>query len=185
MAGKGQAGAFVPSMSDAAVKAKTGKNWSQWFAELDKAKANTMTHKEIAVLAYGKLGAGRWWGQMVAVEYERARGLRDRHEKADGYSVSVSKTVGCNLTKLFAATADEKSRKKWMPKGKFEQSSLTKDKYLRGSWNGTARLEVNFYAKGADKSQITVQVNKLSDTDAVEAERAAWKAAVEKLAATI
>jgi hypothetical protein len=184
MAGKGQAGAYVPSMSDEAVKAKTGKNWAQWFAALDKAKAATLGHQEIVAIA-GKLGAGRWWGQMVTVEYERARGLRTRHETATGYSVSVSKTVGCDLSELYAAATDEKSRKAWFPKGAFVMSSQTKDKYLRGSWNGEARLEINFYAKGTAKSQINVQVNKLKEETAVEAERAAWKAALEKLVARL
>jgi hypothetical protein len=184
MAGKGQAGAYVPSMSDEAVKAKTGKNWAQWFAALDKAKAATLSHQEIVAIA-GKLGAGRWWGQMVTVEYERARGLRTRHETATGYSVSISKTVGCDLSELYAAASDEKSRKAWFPKGAFAPSSQTKDKYLRGSWNGDARLEINFYAKGEGRSQINVQVNKLKKEAAVEAERAAWKAALEKLVARL
>ena len=184
MAGKGQAGAYTPSMSDAAVKAKTGKNWTQWFAALDKAKAATLGHQEIAAIA-GKLGAGPWWGQMVTVEYERARGLRTRHETATGYSVSISKTVPCDLSDLYAAASEEKSRKTWFPKGAFKESSQTKDKYLRGSWNDEARLEINFYAKGAGKSQINVQVNKMKKETDVESERSSWKAALEKLVARL
>ena len=30
---------YVPNMSDAAVKAKTGKDWAGWFGALDKAGA--------------------------------------------------------------------------------------------------------------------------------------------------
>jgi hypothetical protein len=184
MAGKGQAAEYAPSMSDEAVKAKTGKNWSQWFAALDKAKAASLSHQEIVAVA-GTLGAGRWWGQMVTVEYERARGLRTRHETASGYSVSISKTIACELSDLYAASSDEKSRKAWFPKGTFKESSQTKGKYLRGSWNGEARLEINFYAKGSGKAQINVQVNKLKQEASVEAERTAWKAALEKLVARL
>ena len=180
MAATGKKGAYEPSMSDEAVKAKTGKTWPQWFAALDKAKAHMKSHDEIAGIVE-KLGAGRWWHAMVTVEYERARGLREKHQTASGYSVSVSKTVACDLGDLFAAASGEALRKKWMPKGKFVESSQTKDKYWRGSWNGDARLEINFYAKGEGKSQITIQVNKLKEKDAVEVERAAWKAAAEKL----
>jgi hypothetical protein len=180
MAARGKTGGDTAQIGDEAVKAKTGKNWSQWYAALDKEKAHTKTHREIVAIA-GKLGAGRWWGQMVTVGYERARGLREKHETASGYSVGVSKTVGCDLSKLFAAAADGKTRKKWFPKGAFEESSKTKDKYLRGSWNDTARLEINFYSKGVGKSQINIQVNKLSAKPDVEKQRTAWKAAVEKL----
>ena len=44
-----------------------------------------------------------------------------------------------------------------------------------------ARLEVGFYAKGAAKAQVALQVNKLASVDAVEKERAAWKKAFAKL----
>jgi len=72
-------------------------------------------------------------------------------------------------------------RKTWFPKGVFEQSSATANKYFRGSWNGGARLEINCYGKGAGKAQINVQVNKLGAEADVEREREAWKAALEKL----
>jgi len=49
------------------------------------------------------------------------------------------------------------------------------------AWNNTARVEMGFYAKGPDKSQIAIQIGKLPNRDAVESERAAWGAAVEKL----
>ena len=48
------------SMSDAAVRRATGKSWTQWFAALDKAKANTLSHKQIAGLLYEKHGVPGW-----------------------------------------------------------------------------------------------------------------------------
>jgi hypothetical protein len=181
MAGKGQAAAYVPSMADAAVKAKTGKDWKGWFAVLDKAKAAKLPHREIAALLHEEHRVPGWWCQMVTVEYERARGLRTRHETASGYSVSVTKTLPAGLPALYAVVADAKKRARWFPKGRFVASSLTKDKYVRGSWNGAARLEIGFYAKGEGKAQIAVQVNKLAKKDDVDGERAAWKAALDKL----
>ncbi len=183
MAAKGQAQA--PSMSDAAVRAKTGKDWAQWFAALDKAKAHTLPHKEIVGVLGETMGVPRWWRQMVAVEYERARGLRVRHETASGFSVSISKTVAADLATLFQATSDAAVRKTWFPKGSFKLSSETPDKYFRGSWNGPARLEINFYAKGETRAQINVQVNKLPTEDDVAREREAWKAALGKLQALL
>jgi hypothetical protein len=118
---------------------------------------------------------------MVTVEYERARGLRARHQTASGFSVSISKTIGVELGVVYAATAEARKRKSWFPPGAFELSSQTKDKYFRGSWNGAARLEINFYAKGTGKAQINVQVNKLGTAADVAREREAWKAALEKL----
>ncbi len=60
-------------------------------------------------------------------------------------------------------------------------SSQTKDKYFRGAWNETGRLEMGFYAKGEGKAQIAIQIGKLADEASVDIERAAWRAAVTKL----
>ncbi len=171
---------------DEAVKARTGKDWAGWFRVLDRADAAKLKHKDIAQLLVQKHGLPGWWAQNVTVEYERARGLRERHEKATGYSVAVSKTMATSLSGLYAATADAATRRKWFPKGGFEVSSQTKDKYFRGAWKKTARLEVGFYAKGQDgkgqhKAQIALQVNKLANKSDVETVRETWKKALTKL----
>ena len=172
---------LVRSTSDAAVKAKTGRDWAAWFELLDRSGAQKLKHKQITELLTGKHAVPNWWSQMVTVEYERARGLRARHEKADGFSVSVSKTVATTLGNLYETTANGTKRSKWFPKGVFEPSSQTKGKYLRGAWNKTARLEIGFYAKGPGKAQIALQVNKLPDQSSVDAELATWRAALAKL----
>jgi len=86
---------------------------------------------------------------------------------------------------LFAAATDPKLRAKWFPKGAFEETSKTTNKYWRGKWKKAGRLEVGFYAKGPGKAQIALQSNKLSGPEAVETERAAWKKALEKLQAML
>ena len=179
MAEKGQA-PVKPIMTEAGIKAKTGKGWDYWFKVLDKAGAAKLDHKGITAILNQKMNVGPWWGQMIAVSYERARGIRAANQKCDGeFSVSVSRVMDTGLSRLFAAaTADHA---KWFPRGTFVPSSSTKDKYWRGQWKKGGRLEINFYAKGAGKAQIVVQSNKLSGTDAVEVERAAWKKALDKL----
>ena len=42
----------VPRLSDAAVQAKTGKTWQEWFAVLDAAGARAMDHQSIAAYLY-------------------------------------------------------------------------------------------------------------------------------------
>jgi hypothetical protein len=174
-----------PMMTDAGIKAKTGKGWDYWFPALDKAGAAKRDHHAIAALLKKKFKTGPWWGQMIAVSYERARGIRAMNQNCSGdYSVSVSKVMPAALPALFeTATADPG---KWFPKGSFAASSRTKDNYYRGAWGRDgARLEINFYAKGPGKAQIVVQVNKLAGNEAVEKECAAWKKAVAKLEAAL
>jgi len=182
MAPKAQA---KPMMTDAGIKAKTGKGWDYWFPALDKAGAAKLDHHAIAALLEKKFKTGPWWGQMIAVSYERARGIRAMNQNCSGdFSVSVSKMMPVDVSSLFRAVAD--GHAKWFPKGSFAPSSQTKDKYFRGAWGkGGARLEINFYAKGPEKAQIVVQVNKLDGTEAVERERAAWKKAIAKLEALL
>jgi len=186
MAGKAQAKSKAkPMMTDACIKAKTGKGWDYWFPALDKAGVAKLDHHAIAALLEKKFKTGPWWGQMIAVSYERARGIRAMNQKCDGeFSVSVSRVMPVDLPTLFARATGE--AKAWFPRGSFVESSRTRDKYFRGAWGKDgARLEINFYAKGAAKSQIVVQVNKLSGTEAVERERGAWKKAMAKLEAAL
>jgi hypothetical protein len=83
----------TPRMSDEAVKVKTGKTWKQWFEVLTHAGAKKLSHQEIVQLLSSKFAVGPWWQQMVAVTFEQQSGLRDAHQRPDGYQISVSKTL--------------------------------------------------------------------------------------------
>lgn len=171
------------SYSDDKVKAATGKGWMAWFVILNNMKATELPHSEVAKCLKEKHGAPSWWAQMIAVEYERARGGRKKNERAGGtFAVNVTKVVPVGLSELFAAATDEKTRKAWFPPGAFEETSKTKDKYWRGKWKADRKLEFGFYAKGEGKAQIALEISKLPSADEVEKERAVWKKATEKLA---
>src|SRR3979409_781734 len=96
-----------PRMSDEAVKAKTGKNWKEWFAILDKAGAKKMGHQEIVKYLSEEQGVRPWWQQMITVSYERASGLRELHQKPGGYEISVSRTINVPIAKLYHAFAND------------------------------------------------------------------------------
>lgn len=172
-------------MSDAAVSAKTGRDWAAWFGTLDRDGAASLDHRGIVRVLSERHGVGSWWRQMIAVEYERARGLRVRHETAGGFSVAVSKTVPVSLADLYAAASGEAQRRRWLPAGDFRVSSQTPQKYLRGVWNTHGRVAMNFAAKGAGKAQIAVEIGKLDGEAAVAREREAWREALARLAAML
>lgn len=181
--GENKASKSKAIMTDAAIKARTGKDWMAWFAALDKAGAAKLDHKAIAKLAREDMGAGPWCGQMVAVSYERARGIRAMNQKCDGeFSVSVTRVMDAPLSKLYVAATKDPAG--WFPKGAFEETSRTKDKYWRGKWK-EGRLEVGFYPKGAGRAQIALQSNKLPNETSVEKERAIWKKAMDRLQAIV
>lgn len=60
---------------------------------------------------YEKRGVPGWWSQMVTVTYEQERGLREKHQKADGYSVSASRTFEVPINILYKNWSHEKLRK--------------------------------------------------------------------------
>lgn len=68
-------------MSDESVKERTGKVWAEWFKILDKAGAKKWPHQEIAAYLRDEQKVGPWWGQMISVSYEQARGLREKFQK--------------------------------------------------------------------------------------------------------
>src|SRR6185503_15023246 len=124
-----------PRMSDAAVQAKTGKDWKQWFAVLDKAGARKMSHQEIVKYLHEHEGVGPWWQQMVTVSYEQARGLRDVHQKPGGYEISVSRTINAPIARLYHAFANDKARNAWLAEEGLAVRKATPNKSMRVTWN--------------------------------------------------
>ncbi|MGI0028954.1 MAG: hypothetical protein ACREAQ_04480 [Nitrososphaera sp.] len=171
-----------PRVSDAAVKKMTGKNWQQWFAVLDKAAGTRMSHRKLAEHLHQKLGVPGWWSQMIAVTYEQERGLREVHQKADGYAVSASRTFQVPVGVLYRQWSDAKIRGMWL-REKFTVRKETKNKSMRITWgDGRTSVEVYFYSKGDSKSQVSVQHSKLASSKDVELARSRWKGALERLA---
>jgi len=167
------------SISEEKVKGATGRGWMGWFVILNNMKATSLPHKEVARRLKEEYGAPSWWCQMIAVEYERARGGRKTNERAGGtFAVNVTKVMPVGLSKLFATATTEK----WFPLGSFAETSKTTDKYWRGKWKGAQKLEFGFYAKGDGKAQIALEISGLENAEAVETARATWKTAMERLA---
>lgn len=170
-----------PRMSDEAVAAKTGKTWSRWFKHLDAAGAKKMTHQEIVAHLHGKHGVRPWWTQMVAVTYEQARGLRDKHEKPGGFEISVSRTIAVPIGKAFKAWTDEKTRKKWLSADVTIRKATT-NKSLRLNWeDGHTIVAAAFLAKGDDKTQVVAQHNKLPDAKVAAKMKRFWGEALDAL----
>ena len=173
-------------IGDEAVKAKTGKTWKEWFAILDRAGAKKMTHQEIANYLYTKQRVGPWWSQMVTVTYEQERGLRDKHQKPEGYQISVSRTISAPAAKLFKSFANEQARLAWLPKEGLVIRKATPNKTMRVTWpDGKTGLEIYFYPKDGKKSQVVVQHSKLADAKTAAKMKTYWANALDRLRKTL
>lgn len=161
------------AVSDAAVLAKTGKSWAQWFAQLDRAGALEWDHKAIARHLADSYPLGGWWSQMIAVTYEQARGLRDKHERSDGFSIQRERTIAAPADRIWA----EAKSLKWLPEVK--RSSIRRireDRRLLVYLNWPDGTEVIFgvVPKGEGKSSIGLQQNRLPDRASAEQAKQFW-----------
>lgn len=173
-------------MSDEAVKAKTGKTWKEWFAILDQAGAKKMTHQEIVQLLHSKHNVGPWWVQMVTVTYEQQSGMRQNHERPDGFQISVSRTLNVPVGRLFKSFENASARNEWLREDGIEVRKATANKSMRATWKDKkTSLEINFYPKDTAKSQVVVQHSKLPTAAAATRMKGYWSKALDRLRASL
>jgi len=171
------------AIGDAAVKAKTGRTWGQWFAVLDEAGARKMTHKAIAKLIATRHKIPEWWAQMVTVGYERARDMRKVNETLSVFRTSVSRTLDAGKDAAFDAWDDAKTRAAFL-KEKVDFSTRNPGKNLRFTWK-VGRVEVRFVVKGPKKTQVTVDHTGLEKESDIGRSKARWTEAMDKLGKTL
>lgn len=100
----------APEISNEAVQAKTRKTWDEWFAILDDAGGREMGHKEVVAVLNNNYEISAWWQQSVTVAYEKARGMRQKHEMVDVYLISKRVTLNAPLEMVFTAWVDDLTR---------------------------------------------------------------------------
>ncbi len=76
--------------SDARLTEVTGRSWSTWITILDRWGARDRTHTETARYLVADHGVPGWWSQTITNGYERARGIRVKHQQRSGFTISVS-----------------------------------------------------------------------------------------------
>jgi hypothetical protein len=172
-------------VSDEAVKAKTGRTWAQWCAALDRAKAGTMSHREIAALLHDKFDVGPWWTQMVTVGYERARGRRAVHQTSEGFRASVSRTIEAPAAAVYRRWSDARSRNAWLPRQRFIVRTAIAGHSLRITWPDGTDVQVMIIAKTPKKSVLQVEHGKLAGAAAVRGAKAYWSQRLDALRATL
>jgi hypothetical protein len=185
------AGAIEPSTSDDAAEATlppdlltsddamlrgTGKRHAEWFALLDVWGATERTHPEIARWLRDTHGTPNWWTQTITVDYERARGMRGRHQMGDSYSVSVTRTVAVDAERALAAFTSAALRRRWLPDAPMRQRPTRAALSARFDWSDPpSRVVVTVVPKGADKTLVAVAHEKLPDAASGERLKGAWR----------
>ncbi|MFF0310253.1 hypothetical protein ACFYSC_22715 [Streptosporangium sp. NPDC004379] len=181
----GPGAAPVLAASDETIRRRTGRGWEEWFDLLDAAGMAGRPHREIARWVAGSLGAVplAWEPQAVTGSYERARG-RAVGQRADGFAVTVSRTMDASADRLFTAFADETERGRWLPDGRLRERTATRPRSARFDWDedGT-RVHVTFTAKSENRGTVTVEHARLADAEAAERAKRWWRDRLTSLAA--
>ncbi|HEX6883839.1 MAG TPA: SRPBCC domain-containing protein [Planctomycetota bacterium] len=195
----------TPALTDATVREKTGKTLSQWFEHLDGLGGLAKGRRELVNAIYGADKLDEWWATTVVVEYERARGAKEKDGQPKGYSICSTKTIAVPLERVFQAFGKAEDLDRWLgPKTKIEfgdggtlanadgdRASFTRirpGKDLRLAWQHATRapgsqVEVLFAAKGAGKTGLTLNHTRIQARRDADELRAGWSAAFERLKA--
>jgi len=171
--------------SDDKIRARTGRGWEEWFDVLDRWGAAERPHREIARWIAGQLGIAplAWNAQAITDSYERVRGLRVTGQHADGFRVSVAKTMSVPVERPYDAFVDPAVRDTWLPGATMRERTATAPTSARFDWgDGPGRLHVTFAAKGAAKSTITVGHARLADANEAAKMKAFWRERLNALA---
>ena len=145
--------AQVAGMSDAIISKQTGRTWAEWVRVLDEARAVEKPHREIARFV-SSLGTPNWWTQMVAVGYQRIRGLREKGQRRDGwFEVGRSRTFNVPIETLYAAFENARTRRRWLRVNVSVRTAVANTR-MRLNWDDDTMVEVIFTAKGIGKSVV-------------------------------
>jgi hypothetical protein len=159
------------------VRRATGRTRAEWFATLDAAGMRGRPYRETAGLLVDEHGLSRWWAQKLTVEYEQARGRRKPGARPDGtFTVTATKTVAAPVARAFAAFADPKARRRWLPDVRLRKRGSEQGRSLRFDHaDGTSRVNVTFAAAPNGKTQVAVEHVRLPDAEVAAGEKARWR----------
>jgi hypothetical protein len=170
------------TMSDEAIRKRTGRGWEEWFDLLDDWGAAERSHTEIARWISQEQGLDGWSSQSVTVSYERARAGRALGEHADGFSITASKTVAVPIDRLYESFVNASRRRRWLPDGTLRVRTSIKPRSARFDWgDGTTRVAVGFTSKGPGKSQMALEHSRLRNVKEADRMKAYWRERVATL----
>jgi hypothetical protein len=167
--------ADAPLVADGAMIRATGKGHAEWFAILDAWGATDHTHTEIARWLSETQGTPGWWIQNITVSYERARGMRARHQMANGFSISVTRTVDVGPDVVLTAFTDDAIRATWLSAPMRRRPTRARN-VARFDWEEPpSRVVVSVAPKGDHRTTITVGHEQLPDAEAGEQFKVRWR----------
>ena len=178
-----EAGQRLAGISDEALRERTGRSWSEWVAALDRERGRELETPELGRLLEDRFNLTGWWSQMVAVGYEQATGRRDEAPAAAGLTALVARAFDLPVDMLFDMWHDDARRRRWYGSDDFTIDDAVRPRSLRivRSADAGRATTITFVARGATRSEVTVEQNGLAGVDEVNAVKRHWAEALDRL----
>jgi uncharacterized protein YndB with AHSA1/START domain len=192
-----------PTIDEPSCKQATGKTLDQWYAELDARGGVAAGRRELVNHVYAATAKDEWWSTTIVVEYEKARGEKEKDGLPKGYAICSTKTITAPLARVFAAFGDAADLDVWLgpetvvafrdggelANGDGNRASFTRiraEKDLRLDWSSPGlapgtKVEVLFADKGKGKTGITLNHTRIQERRDADQLRAAWARALDAL----
>jgi hypothetical protein len=188
------------AVSDAKVKERTGHDLAHWFDVLDRFGGVEQGHTASARHLHDAHGVDGWYSQGITVAYERARGLRAVNQRmGGGYEVSITKMLDRDIDRVREAITGVRTNSGWARgldpalvralaagvrgAGAKGFVAASKASYrCRFRWDGLP-VEMLLSPRPTNRTQVVVVHTKLPSRTVLDARRAAWRVALQALAA--
>ena len=162
--------------SDETMRVGSGRGHEEWFIILDAWRATERKHPEIARWLQAEHDVSGWWAQTITVDYERARGMRGRHQQSNGFSISATRTVAANAEQALAAFTNAATRRGWLREAPMRQRPTRAALAARFDWSDPpSRLIVTVISKDAGKTTVAVTHERLPDAESAERFKRTWR----------
>lgn len=162
--------------SDDKVKDTTGKKWEAWFSILDRWGARERKHGETVGFLMEEHHVPGWWAQSITVGYGRARGMRLKHQQANGSRSTLRRRSPFPSTFSSTHSSTHDREGSGSPTGRCHcglRSRATRRASAGG--DGSTRLSASFIDKGPSKSAVAVAHERLPDADEAETTKLSWR----------
>jgi uncharacterized protein YndB with AHSA1/START domain len=192
------------SISDQAVKARTGRTWRQWTSLLDRWGARKKGHPATARWLREHHGVSAWWAQAITVRYEQDRGLRDVGERPGrGFTTTVQRTIAAPRQRIWEALATARGHNRWFsrgtrmnlkPGGRWWNADgdkgvfrlIEKGKRLRFTWDNDlhcpgTQVEVTLAPRGRGRCVVRLEHSRLGTAEDREEMKEGWSWALDNL----
>lgn len=192
-----------PTIQDASAREATGRSLGEWYTELDGLGGPARGRRELVQHLLTVARLEEWWATTLVVEYERARGQREKDGQPKGYSICSTKTVAAPLERVYAAFGTAGDLDRWLGAGsqvtfaaggtltnadgdRWTFTRLRPGKDLRFTWQHGERapesqVEVLLADKGKGKTGITLNHTRIQQRSHADELRSGWSVALEAL----